>query len=131
MQKWLDEEQQVLLSYHPKSYLDLKHFTEVVPLLYSGVNSIPDSVQAFLDTIDFEENLINIKKNSKTAIHFSEIFFKWFNAFKVLKYMHFSRDNYYGDISVSEAANELLVLINEEKQISTLNLLKKFRKLDK
>jgi hypothetical protein len=56
----------------------LKLLAEAVPKWYEGFNEIPATVQAFLDAIDFEENLINIKKNSKSAAHFSKVFFKWF-----------------------------------------------------
>ncbi len=131
MQNWLDEEKQELLSYHPQSFIDLKLFREAVPQLYHKVNVVPETVQAFLDTIDFEENLINIKKNSKSEKHFEEVFFKWFNAFKVLKYMHFARDNYYPDVVVFDGANELLKMNKSNQEVSLEKLLKQYRILDK
>jgi hypothetical protein len=130
MQSWLDADQKELMSYNPKSFIDLKSFTVAVPSLFVGETKIPESVQAFLDTIDFEENLINIRKNSKSEIHFKEVFYKWFNAFKVLKYMHFSRDNYYPDELVFKGANGLLELIGEAKVDSNKALLLTFRGID-
>ena len=131
MQNWLDEEKQELQSYNPKSFIDLKLFALAVPKLYDGINEIPVTVQAFLDTIDFEENLINIKKNSKSATHFSEVFFKWFNAFKVLKYMHFARDNYCPDVTISEGANELLEMNSNNKENDLKGLLESYRQIDR
>jgi hypothetical protein len=130
MQNWLDEKKQELLSYNPKSFIDLKLFAEAVPQLYKEVNVIPETIQAFLDTIDFEENLINIKKNSKAEAHFTEVFFKWFNAFKVLKYMHFARDNYYPDVTIFDGANELLEMTSNDKNDDLKGLLVKYREID-
>jgi len=121
---------QELLSYNPKSFIDLKAFTKAVPDFYNGKNNIPSSVQAFIDTIDFEENLTNIKKNSKSETHFTEVFFKWFNAFKVLKYMHFARDNYYPDVLVFEGANSLLKFLEQPRQKDNENLLLAYREID-
>ena len=131
MQSWLDAEKDELLSYNPKSFIDLKLFAEAVPKLYDGINEIPQTVQAFLDTIDFEENLTNIKKNSKSQKHFSEVFFKWFNAFKVLKYMHFARDTFYPDVVIFDGANELLAMISADKAKSLKEALEKYRILDR
>lgn len=130
MQNWLDGEKQELLSYNPKSFIDLKQFCDSVTDLYNNKNAIPKTVQAFLDTIDFEGNLLNIKKNSASQMHFYEVFFKWFNAFKVLKYMHFARDNYYADVPVFEGANELLGMMSQAKQQNNVELLKKYREVD-
>ena len=130
MQSWLDDKKQELFSYNPKSFIDLKAFTKAVPDLYNKKNNIPSSVQAFLDIIDFEENLTNIKKNSKSETHFTEVFFKWFNAFKVLKYMHFARDNYYPDVLVFEGANSLLKFLEQPTQSNNENLLLAYRKID-
>lgn len=130
MQNWLDGEKHELLSYNPKSFIDLKQFCDSVSDLYNNKNAIPKTAQAFLDTIDFEGNLLNIKKNSASQMHFSEVFFKWFNAFKVLKYMHFARDNYYPDVPIFDGANELLEMMNHTKQQSNAALLLRYREID-
>ena len=58
------------------------------------------------------------------------MFFKWFNAFKVLKYMHFLRDNLYPDVPIYEGGNELLKMIRETKQENNKELLLRYRKVD-
>lgn len=130
MQSWLDDAKIEMLSYNPKSFIDLKSFSSVVPNLFKGKSDIPKSVQAFLVTIDFEENLSNIRKNSKSEEHFTEVFFKWFNAFKVLKYMHFARDNFYSDVLISEGANGLLQLLEKPIEKNNAGLLLTYRKID-
>ncbi|MBL4669200.1 MAG: glycosyltransferase [Flavobacteriales bacterium] len=130
MQNWLDEEKQELMSYSLKSFIDLKTFVEAVPKLYYDINAIPKSVQEFLNEIGFKENLANIKKNSKSEQHFTEVFFKWFNAFKVLKYMHFARDNYYADVPIFDGANDLLKFLEQPTQNNNKNLLLAYRNID-
>lgn len=131
MQDWLDSSDEEMLSYNVQSFKDLKNFVEQVPNLYEQTNvELPVSVRAFLASIDFEESLNKIKANATSEKHFVKLFFNWFNAFKVLKYMHFARDNYYVDVLVSEAANDLLVCLGLEKEQTLRNLLLRFRELD-
>ncbi len=130
MQNWLNEEKRELFSYHPTSFIDLKQFCDAVPDLYNNKNAIPKTVQSFLNSIDFEENLLKIKKNSSSQQHFVEVFYKWFNAFKVLKYMHYARDNYYPDVPIFEGANELLKIIKQSTEENNKELLLKYREID-
>jgi len=94
------------------------------------MGNIPQSIKDFFETIDFDLNVTSIKKNSTSEIHFEKLFFNWFNAFKVLKYMHYARDNYYPDVALSNAANELLVLLDNKNEESLVDLLAKYRGLD-
>jgi len=118
------------MSYNPKSFIDLKAFASIVPNLFIGENKIPESIHDFLSTINFEANLTKIRKNSTSETHFEEVFYKWFNAFKVLKYMHFARDNYFPDVLIFDATNGLLELIGEAKLKSNKELLLTFRAID-
>lgn len=130
MQSWLDDDEEEMMTYNPKSFIDLKTFAQDAPTLFTRKVEFPESIAAFLSSIDFDENLANIKKNSKSELHFTEVFFKWFNAFKVLKYMHFSRDNFYPDVTVFEGSNTLLQHFKENKQNSNKLLLLAYRQID-
>ncbi len=127
---WLFDDKQEMLSYNLKSYMDLKLFCNQLPMLYDNEISIPVSVQSYFNTINFDENLFKIKANSTSVNHFAKLFFNWFNAFKVLKYMHFSRDNFYPDVPVFDVANELLLLLNQKEKDRIEQLLFEYRKLD-
>ena len=130
MKNWINEDLQELLSYSPKSFIDLKQFCDKLEELYTHEIPIPTTVQAFLSTIDFERNLLKIRKNSTSTTHFVKLFYNWFNAFKVLKYIHFARDNYYADVPIFEGANELLLLFAKQKQPNLKALLLKYRAID-
>lgn len=131
MQSWLDNKQEELETYHPQSFIDLKEFSRVIPNLYIGsIKSLPSTVKEFLKTIDFENNLQKIRKNSTSEQHFIKLFYNWFTAFKVLKYVHFARDNFYENTPIFSAANQLLELLNGEVELNNKELLAKYRRLD-
>jgi hypothetical protein len=131
MQNYIDNELQEHLSYNLLSFIDLKQFCDKVPELYNTDKvEIPKSVKAYLEEINFEDNLKKIIKNSPTQTHFIKLFYNWFNAFKVLKYMHFVRDNYYPDVLVTQAANDFLKLTNHKEEESLKELLLAFREID-
>jgi len=130
MQNYLSNEQKNYTTYSMESFLDLKQFVEQLDNLYNNIIlELPLSVSEYLKTISFDENLHKIRQNSTSLIHFKQLFFNWFNAFKVLKFVHFSRDNYYPDVDVFVAANELLKQLNK-LTCNRVDLLAEFRKLD-
>ncbi|MBI2282011.1 MAG: glycosyltransferase [Bacteroidetes bacterium] len=108
MQNYLSGEQKNYTTYAIQSFLDLKKLVENLETLYLKEIDLPEPVLAYLKTISFNENLQKIRQNSTSVTHFKQLFFNWFNAFKVLKFVHFARDNYYPEVSVFEAASELL-----------------------
>ncbi len=131
MQNWLNDGSNQLKSYPPNVFKDLKMFNELLPNYFTTDKVVlPTSISSFLQTIDFENNLTNIKKNSTSTSHFVKLFYNWFNAFKVLKYVHFARDNYCADVSIFDGANILLEMMNQEKQQNTKDLLLKYRAVD-
>lgn len=131
MQEWLIGNDDEMLSYNIQSFKDLKNFVEQVPNLHEQTSvELPQSVSAFLATIGFEENLQKIKTNATSEIHFTKLFFNWFNAFKTLKYLHFNRDNFYADLLISEVSNELLGLMKFEGKETNKGLLNQYRKID-
>jgi hypothetical protein len=131
MQEWLLSNEDEMLSYNPKSFIDLKAFVKLVPQLYNSNEILfPNSIKQYLVEIDFQDNLMKIKGNSTSETHFVKLFFNWFNAFKVLKLMHYLRDNFYPDVIVFEGANALLEYLGVEKKVSVKELLIKYRELD-
>jgi hypothetical protein len=132
MQNWIDDDEPAMQSYALESYHDLKQFNTVLKHLYKcDALEIPITIKAFLESIAWQKDLENIRKNSTSEDHFIKLFYNWFNAFKVLKYMHFARDNYYPDVSVSKAGNGLLETLNKGSQEEIVKLLEVFRQYDK
>ncbi|MFK7807979.1 MAG: glycosyltransferase family A protein [Saprospiraceae bacterium] len=129
-------------TYAPQSFEDLKLFFERVPHLRKWktekaeelLKPLPESIQAFLKTVDVNKSLSEITKNTTNAKTFENRFFRWFNAFMIMKYVHFARDKFYPNVKVEEAAQWLLK-IHFKKRLrgkqTAPSLLLKLRKEDK
>ena len=88
---------------------------------------LPESIQLFLYEINFNENLIKIRANSTDKNHFKVLLFKWFNAFKTLKYLHFSKANFYENESILIASNKLATKIGVALQNEAISMLIAYR----
>ncbi|MFK7933792.1 MAG: glycosyltransferase family 2 protein [Saprospiraceae bacterium] len=129
------------LTYAPQSFIDLKIFFSIVSKLRTVdvpeteiiIGSLPQSIQAFLTEVNFSENLLEIQKNTKNAKTFKTRFFRWFNAFMLMKYVHFARDHYYPNVSIAETSAWLLIesKVDNTQPLSKLDMLKSWRKIDR
>ena len=132
---------QQLTTYHPQSFLDLRAFFDTIPQLIhlkeknfgDYLQQLPQSVAQFLGEQDFLVKLAEIQGNTTSSAAFKNRFFRWFNAFLLMKFMHFSRDHFYENMDVQQAAIWLLKEKNiaENTAVSPKDLLHIFRKLDR
>ncbi len=136
------DNQKEVLTYAPQTFIDLKAFFDFVPVLFSMtepdtaqiLSSLPSSVNTFLEQQDFLSKLAEIRSNTTNLKNFYNRFFRWFNGFLMMKYVHYSRDAFFPNVPVEEAATWLLenyfkYAIPEETSAATL--LWHFRKEDK
>lgn len=123
-------------TYAPQSFQDLKVFFKTVNALTEVDNvkaflsTMPKSIAAFLEVNDFEEKLSELQKNTSTPSNFRKRFYQWFNAFLLMKYVHYARDHYYTNVSVVEAAQWLLGELSIPSQKEPKELLELFRAFD-
>jgi len=128
-----------LKTYSLESFEDLKLFLKKVPSLFEMkaldvqqmLELLPSPVSSFLKTIDFLEKWKEIKRNTTNSNNFTSRFFRWFNAFQVMKFVHFSRDHFYPDIPVEEAAILLLEKLKIEGADKAKDLLLAYREMDR
>jgi len=92
------------------------------------LNDLDPSIVSFLTNSDFEKVATEMNNKSTTIETFKNHFFQWFNAFKVLKYLHYSRDHYYANVPIQEAATWLL---NSSFNLTTDNVLSSLNELRK
>ncbi len=127
-------------TYNFKIFEDLKPFLEVAPnlLLFKKEQlemmkqHLPESILTFLNDNNFDAKLAEIQANTTVPITFGQRFFRWFNAFFLMKFVHFARDNYYPNVRVEDAAIDLLQKhhFKDMKGASAKELLLEFRKKD-
>ncbi len=130
---------QIYDTYNPASFDLLKTFIYLVPELYTKdfsalSNQIPSEIIPFLEEQQFESTLLEIKTNSTDAASFGKRFYRWFNAFRVMKLLHFLRDKHFENVGVGEAARWLIGELQDQEvseRADVVDMLVWFRELDK
>jgi len=133
---------EALTTYAPQSFVDLQALFKITADLFKiksatleeQIAGFSKAVQAFLVLINFSEKLREIQNNTTNLKSFEQRFFRWFNAFMIMKYLHFCRDNFYENEPVADAARWLLKEYHQQPVTSrnkSVNLLQRYRKLDR
>lgn len=112
----------------------LKKWVRMLPELYvqnESLESLHPQLLVFFKTVRVEQRLDEIRRNTSSKNMFVKRVHQWFNAFKVMKCLHFLREQVYSDQEVLQEANLLLA----EKKLGPFHnhetALLEFRKLDK
>ncbi|MEM6344897.1 MAG: glycosyltransferase family 2 protein [Bacteroidota bacterium] len=106
--KYLAGNQSIYPTYDPRTFSDLKTLFDQVKDLYTKApQALAPSVQAFCEAENFETKLPELRANVRNLASFPKRFYQWFDALKVLKYVHFARDHYYPEVEVGQAAADL------------------------
>ncbi len=97
------------LTYNPKSFNTLKEIINSVDRFYTNSDSshLTESNQLFLKEQKFQLVLNSITKRSTTLERFQKHFFNWFDAFMVMRYMHWFRDHHFLNVNLTTALEEL------------------------
>ncbi len=89
--------------YHPNSFEDLKLFFDKIDLFWVEDKwEIPKTLISFLGD-EWETEIISLKSQVNSKNQFNKRFFSWFDAFKILKYIHHNRIYFYNDVELGEA----------------------------
>ena len=127
-----EDDKVIMETYHPNIFIALKPLFEN-PSRFKDlkkVDALDEMVIAFLESIDYKSAIREIEANTKDDIAFEKRFYAWFNAFISLKYVHFARDNFYPNIPLDRAANQLLQWMGKEEGNSLSELLQLYRFID-
>ena len=142
MATWLAGAAAGLPSYDPRVFQDLRCFFSDIKAysLNLGPNQKLLQTQApplatFLKERSATEKLAEIQANTASPSAFQKRFFQWFNAFMILKYVHWATAQAYPRIPVAQGASILLQwmkkTIPNPDTLQTLELLNGYRALDR
>lgn len=99
---------------------DLKRFLGDVPSFFKNeavsLEQYPDSVLTFLKQEGFLNRLAEINRQSTRIEVFENRFFRWFDGFRVMKFVHHARDQFHPNQEVKAA------ILNLEKVSSWLEI---------
>lgn len=122
-----------LLTYHPEAFKQLRDFLQM-DLYHTPPSALdlPPLVEHFFASQNFSGKWAEIKSHTASPKTFRQRFFRWFDAFMVMKYVHHVRDNGYPNVPVESAATWLINEIGSEASGSTAKeLLTLFREKDR
>jgi len=126
-------EQSQLTTYHPEPFGMLARFFSGIDSMYgnpadgSATETTIDSstgsahltqepvLTEFLESQDFNAALAEIRGNSASLPAFRKRFWRWFNMFRIMKFLHYARARGYPDVGVGIAAFDLLAQISPGK----------------
>ena len=125
-------------TYNPESFKVLKKFIQLIPDFYTKnytviISQVPNQLIPFLEEQAFESTLNEIKSNSTDATSFEKRFYRWFNAFRIMKLLHFLRDTHFENVSVGDGARWLIEELQDQEvaeAAAVVDMLLWFRELD-
>lgn len=129
-------------TYAPECFTPLLQFFKHVPGLYkakpetihSFIDLLPVSLKEFLKLNAVFDVMEEINRNSGSTETFCNRFYRWFDAFRIVKYLNYASREYYPKIGVSGAARQLLQVLGYGGQYNDkcpLELLEVFRKMER
>lgn len=141
MGKWQQDKLTAVSTYNLQSFTDLQALFDRAGNFYQlatrdmadVVNQLPASVNAFLQHVSFASQLSRLNRQSTTRETFINNWYRFFDGFMVLRFLHFSRDHYHPNRPVTGEAAALATRIWKTSQAFTgaAMLLQRYRQFDK
>ena len=122
-------------TYNYNSFIALRTFTDNLEVFYDdyskGIELLTSPILKYLESKNFEKIHFEIKKHTKDFQGYRKRLFRWFDAFLLMKYLHYVRDKYYPNIPINIATDYLFEQLKIDNKISLEYKLNILRKLDK
>ena len=115
-----------MLSYNISAFNDIKGIFNTYNALFNVpskqiknyTRDVSKPMQDFLFQSRFEDAVLEINANCAGEKTFRKKFFHWFDAFRIVKYMHFVHNDYYKKYPVTALASSLLQIRYGVKPVS-------------
>ena len=117
-----------LTTYHPEAFNIIGKWLKDPLQVLNPEYPVPTVLLQFLKTINFYDRIKEIKKNTTSKKAFIQRFYRFFNPFIFMKWLHYFRDHQNANIDVYEASRLLLDSIDIDHK--NKDLLSIYRKLD-
>jgi hypothetical protein len=117
-------------TYPLEAFRDLKEFFGRVSAFGSSINLVAElspSLQQFLADQNIAGALEEIRAHTTTPESFRDRFFRWFDGFRAMKYIHHARDTAYGSGEIIKVAANL----TDSRAPSAADLLHQYRTLQR
>ena len=120
------------VTYSFKIFRALKEWLElVIENAVYDYERFPKLIKLFLNNDQWCLTLEMLKSNSASTATFKDRFYKTFDAFWILKYVHFIKEHHISDSSLIVNANELLNEFGVTSKNTLHELLEEYKEIDK
>lgn len=121
-------------TYSFNAFIDLKEFFSQINKSYIANNylQLPSSIQKFTSIEEYSKKIEELRKNTKSIQSYTQRFYFVFDAFWILKFVHFYRDNITENQPLNKEVKLLLDAYNIEhkKTANNKELLTVLRNMD-
>lgn len=139
MEIWQESKAESYQTYNLNSFRALGELFRQVDSLYDNeletiMPTVDPAVREFMLSENFSEVLKRLHKQSSSKDQFRKNFFAYFDGFKVLKFLHYSRDHHYPNQPVVAEADKLAEMIFPKissEQTSPEEMLEIYRSKDR
>ena len=120
------------VTYSFKIFIALKEWLElVIENAVYEYERFPELIKLFLNKDQWCLTLDMLKSNSASTATFKDRFYKTFDAFWILKYVHFIKEHHVSDSSLIVNANELLNEFGVTSKNTLHKVLEEYKEIDK
>jgi len=142
IRKFMESDEEDIVTYAPECFRLLQSFFTQINGFYQRppetvetvISQLPQPLESYLTSIHAVSAISEINANSSSASAFANRFFRWFDAFRVVKFLNRTSSIYFPRIPVRNAVHSLLKLtgnITAQENLSDLELLIIIRKIEK
>jgi len=142
MGKYFSSGAEVITTYAPECFLTLLSFFQITDKLFKKsysevtmiIQQLPEPIRSYLLDQDAVHAITEINNNCNSFAAFINRFFRWFDAFWIVKYLNSAHRSYFKQIPVNEAAIRLLEIAgyrHQDDSVTSVDLLKIFRSIER
>lgn len=137
--QWKESRETVLETYNPDIFKEIKVFVDGVGTLCeckqedsirAFVKNQTPGIQSYLNENEFVESILETHKYTNSTDTFYKRFWNWLDGFRMLKIVHFLRDEYYSNTTIQSASNDLLEMLGHKKEEGVIDLLERYKQID-
>ena len=106
--EYVEHSTEAYMTYSPDSFREIRSFVGGLESFFQeqvDLSELSDPFKQFLGEQQFEKKLAEIRKNTSDFDSFKKRFFVWFDAFMILKLVHYLRDTHYPNVPVNLAVS--------------------------
>ena len=102
IRKFVASDDSALLTYAPECFYDLKTIFARIPDLFlqsdeataASLSQFEEPLKGFLNGIAAFDGILEIRANSGSRIAFINRFYRWFDAFRIIKFLNYASGHY-------------------------------------